>query len=95
MNILLTGATGTLGSRVLFSLLEQKLDRIDCIYLPVRKKAATSAKTRINNMLSSDHVPEFIQKNKKSISDRIITIDADQLKNRLLHTFSWLRKPLY
>lgn len=76
MNILLTGATGTLGSRVLFSLLEQKLDRIDCIYLPVRKKGAASAKARIKNMLSSEHVPEFLQKNNIQIFDCIRVIDA-------------------
>lgn len=79
MNILLTGATGTLGSRVLFSLLEQKLDYIDHIYLPVRKKMAVSAKARINKMLSSDHVPEFIQKNKIQIFGCISVIDATNL----------------
>lgn len=79
MNILLTGATGTLGSRVLFSLLEEKLDRIDQIYLPVRKKMAASAKTRINNMLSSDYVPDFIRKNKIKIFDYISVIDATKL----------------
>ncbi len=79
MNILLTGATGTLGSRVLFSLLEQKLDRIQHIYLPVRKKTATSPGTRVKNMLSSIHVPEFIQKNKARIFDCISVIDAANL----------------
>jgi len=42
MNILLTGATGTLGSRVLFSLLELHFQSIDTIYLPVRRKTSVS-----------------------------------------------------
>lgn len=79
MKILLTGATGTLGSRVLFSLLEQKLDTINHIYLPVRKKMAVSAKTRINNMLESEHVPEFIKNNKNRIFECISVIDASNL----------------
>ena len=76
MNILLTGATGTLGSRVLFSLLEENLNRINCIYLPVRKKTSTAADTRIKNMLSSEHVPMFIKKNKAEIFKSIQVIDT-------------------
>lgn len=79
MNILLTGATGTLGSRVLFSLLEENLNRITCIYLPVRKKTNVTPETRIQNMLSSAHAPEFIQKNQVEIKKRITVIDATKI----------------
>ncbi|MFK7812648.1 MAG: SDR family oxidoreductase [Maribacter sp.] len=79
MNIILTGATGTLGSRILFSLLEQKFSQIKKIYLPVRKKAATSPKRRIQNMLASKNVPEFIQKNNSAIVDKIKVIDAKNI----------------
>ncbi len=48
--ILLTGATGTLGSKILFSLMEQRFDSIEKIILPVRKKAAISPERRIQNM---------------------------------------------
>ncbi len=76
MNILLTGATGTLGSRILFSLLEQKFDRIEQLYLFVRKKTATSPQRRIENMLSSNNVPKFIKENSTAISKKIRVIDA-------------------
>lgn len=76
MNVILTGATGTLGSRILFSLLEQKLEEIEHIYLLVRGKAATSPKERIQNMLSSENIPEFIQNNNVKISEKIEVIDA-------------------
>lgn len=42
MKVLLTGATGTLGSQVLFSMLEERFDDLTHLYLPVRKKQATS-----------------------------------------------------
>jgi nucleoside-diphosphate-sugar epimerase len=77
MNILLTGATGTLGSRVLFSLLEQRFDTIEHIYLPVRKKATLTPENRINNILSSEFAPAFIKKNNKVINSKITVIDAD------------------
>lgn len=76
MNVILTGATGTLGSRILFSLLEQKLEEIEHIYLLVRGKAATSPKERIQNMLSSENIPKFIQINNDKISEKIEVIDA-------------------
>lgn len=79
MNIILTGATGTLGSRILFSLLEEKFDRIQSIYLLVRKKAATSPQKRIQNMLASKNTPEFIQKNSLSIAEKIKVIDAKSI----------------
>lgn len=79
MNIILTGATGTLGSRILFSLLEQKLSSIQKIYLPVRKRAATSSEKRIKNMLSSKNIPEFIQRNSDLISAKIEVVDAKSI----------------
>jgi len=79
MNIILTGATGTLGSRILFSLLEQKFDEIDTIYLPVRKKASTSPQKRIRHMLSSQNVPEFIQTRSTIIPEKITVVDAKDL----------------
>ncbi|MEP3209007.1 MAG: SDR family oxidoreductase [Maribacter sp.] len=75
-NIILTGATGTLGSRILFSLLEQKIEQIEKIYLPVRSKAAISPERRIQNMLSSSNIPEFIKKNSKAIANKIEVVDA-------------------
>ena len=81
MNIILTGATGTLGSRILFSLLEQKLEEIVHIYLPVRSKAATSPQKRVQNMLSSTNIPAFIRSNSDVISKKIKVIDAKSILN--------------
>lgn len=79
MNILLTGATGTLGSRILFSLLELRLHNLKAIYLPVRNKKSVSPQMRIKNMLLSEFAPEFIKKNKEEIRKKIVVLDADEL----------------
>lgn len=79
MNIILTGATGTLGSRVLFSLLEQKLEKINQIYLLVRSKAATSPHERIENMLSSENIPQFIKTHGLSIRKKITVVHANTI----------------
>ena len=88
MNIILTGATGTLGSRILFSLFEQKLNLVEKVYLPVRKKAATSPEKRIQNMLSSDNIPKYIKENKDIITEKIEVINAANLlePNSILQT---------
>lgn len=79
MNIILTGATGTLGSRILFSLLESKLHELKTIYLPVRGKKSLSPQMRITNMLLSEFAPEFIKKNKDEINGKIVVLDSDEL----------------
>ncbi|QWX83286.1 SDR family oxidoreductase [Cellulophaga sp. HaHaR_3_176] len=81
MNILLTGATGTLGSRVLFSLLEQRFDTIEKLYLPVRKRTITSPEDRIKNVISSEFATDFIKENLIEIFNKIKVIDADDLLN--------------
>lgn len=78
MNILLTGATGTLGSRILYSLLEQRFDAIEQIYLPVRKKTTLTPEKRIENVISSDFATEFIKKNRAAVLNKIVVIDADE-----------------
>jgi nucleoside-diphosphate-sugar epimerase len=79
MNILLTGATGTLGSRVLFSLLELHLQSIDTIYLPVRKKTSVSPEQRIKNVVSSEFATDFVKNNLFEILTKIRTVDAADL----------------
>ncbi len=63
LTFILTGVTGTLGSRIPLSLLEQKLDRTVKTYLPVWKNPATSPRKRIQNILNSGNVSEFIKIN--------------------------------
>ena len=79
MNILLTGATGTLGSRVLFSLLELHFHSIDTIYLPVRKKTSVSPVQRIKNVISSEFSTDFVKNNLSEILKKIHTVDAEEL----------------
>ena len=81
MKILLTGATGTLGSQVLFSLLEEKFSSIERIYLPVREKKSTSSEKRIFNMLQSDFAPKFIKNNLTEIRAKITTVSAKDILN--------------
>lgn len=63
MYIVLTGAKGTLGSQILFSLLESRWDTLTKAYLIVRKKKQVSAHARIMKMLDCDSNPPFIHKN--------------------------------
>ncbi|MEM7484777.1 MAG: SDR family oxidoreductase [Bacteroidota bacterium] len=79
MNIILTGSTGTLGSQVLFSLLENRFSTLEKVYLIVRKKKSTSPKERILKMLDSSAAPKFIGMHKEEITKRMIVIDADAL----------------
>jgi len=79
MNIILTGATGTLGSQVLFSLLETRLQEIEKLYLIVRKKNRSLPKDRVNTMFASEIVPSAIQNNKKEILSKLVVIDAEQV----------------
>ncbi len=81
MHIILTGATGTLGSQILFSLLENRLHTIDRLYLITRKKNKTAPKERIFKMLESDIVPASIKKNKEIITEKIEVVDADKTLN--------------
>lgn len=81
MIILLTGATGTLGSRILFSLLEEKFKEIQHIYLPVRERKSKTPESRIINMLGSEFAPDFIKNNQASILSKISVIPANRLLN--------------
>lgn len=68
-NVILTGATGTLGSQVIFELL--KKENIKTIFLPVREKNGNSALTRIMRILESEAAPEFVSQNMNTILKRI------------------------
>jgi len=79
MNIILTGATGTLGSQVLFSLLETRFQEIETLLLIVRKKNRTSPKERIDTILNSDKAPHQI--NIEAAKNKIKVIDAELALN--------------
>lgn len=79
MTILLTGATGTLGSRILFSLFEERFEVIKHIYLPVRQKKTVTPKNRIIKMLKSNFAPEFFRKNIETVLAKITIVPATQI----------------
>lgn len=79
MTILLTGATGTLGSRILFSLLEDRWAEIEHIYLPVRERKSKTPESRIAKMLSSSFAPDFIKENHAAILEKITVVPASLL----------------
>jgi nucleoside-diphosphate-sugar epimerase len=88
MNIILTGATGTLGSQILFSLFEAELDVIDTVFLPIRSKKSAFPEHRVKKMLNSEYAPLFVQKNKAEILKKIQVVDAALL----LEPSSFLQK---
>ncbi|MFD2907772.1 SDR family oxidoreductase [Flavobacterium ardleyense] len=62
MKIILTGATGALGSHIMFDILEQFISNKGDgkLFLISRNKGKTSAKERINTILSSDYTPKIL-----------------------------------
>ncbi len=79
MIVLLTGSTGTLGSRILFSLLEERWADIEQIYLPVRERKSKTSESRITKMLASSFAPDFIKNNRTAIRSKITVVSADML----------------
>lgn len=63
MKIILTGATGVLGSHVMYEILEQfiKQNNNDQLFLIVRSKGNFSAFDRINKLLTSNYTPDFLK----------------------------------
>lgn len=81
MNIILTGATGTLGSKVLHTLFETKYNQINMVYLLVRKKGLTTPQERVINMLKSEYAPQFIKDNLETVISKIKVVDAADILN--------------
>ncbi len=79
INIILTGATGTLGSQVLFEILTQK--EVGTIFLLVRDKQGKSAKSRIQNILESDVAPDCISENKNNVWEKVKILTPDEFLN--------------
>ncbi|MEA1785653.1 SDR family oxidoreductase [Arenibacter sp. GZD96] len=77
MHIVLTGATGTLGSKLLFTLLESQLPLLTKVYLPIRAKKRVAPQQRLENMIFSDFVPPFIKKHQSVILSKLQVVDID------------------
>jgi nucleoside-diphosphate-sugar epimerase len=79
MNIVLTGATGTLGSKILFSLFEMESSQIKKVYLPIRGKKWATPMQRLHKMLHSEFAPPFVKKNLTLILDKVEVVDVELL----------------
>jgi len=96
MKIILTGATGVLGSHIMYEILErfitQKID--GKLFLITRNKGKNSAKNRINELLSSTYTPNIIKdKGLEALHNylEIISTDLSDITN----TFSDKIKDAY
>ncbi|NER18204.1 SDR family oxidoreductase [Spongiivirga citrea] len=76
MNILLTGATGTLGSNLLYKLLLR--EDIEKLYLLVRDKKGTTAKARLTKILSSKTAPKEIRNSIQKQLHKIAVFNSDE-----------------
>lgn len=73
MTIILTGATGTLGSQVLYELLQQS--QTEKLFLLIRKKGALTAQERLKSILDNSAAPQYIQKNKEALKEKIVALE--------------------
>ncbi len=78
MNVILTGATGTLGSKVLYELLTLKFDEIDHVYLYVRKKNQMSPEARIQNLLENEFAPAALRERGAEVAKKVKVITEDE-----------------
>lgn len=79
MNVILTGVTGTLGSQILYQLLQNK--RIDTIFLLIRKKGNASADARLKTIISNNKAPKAILENKETWIKKMIVLEPDDFLN--------------
>jgi len=75
MNVILTGVTGTLGSQVLYQLLQNR--EIEKIYLLIRKKGQVNGQQRLNKILNNSSAPLYITENKAIFEKKIIVLDTE------------------
>jgi nucleoside-diphosphate-sugar epimerase len=96
MKIILTGATGVLGSHIMYDILEYYINNnIDGkLYLITRNKGKVTAKERIIELLSSNYTPKILlEKGTISLLKYIEIIDTDLVQ--LQDTFTEKLKDSY
>jgi len=79
MNVILTGVTGTLGSQIVYELLQQ--EALKNIYLLIRNKGAISAKERFHSVLTNEAAPEFILHNSTCLLDKVKVLETESFLN--------------
>lgn len=80
MKVILTGATGVLGSHIMYEILEYFIQNaiVGKLYLISRGKGKVSAKERINKLLSSSYTPRILkEKSLEKLRQYIEIIDVD------------------
>ncbi|HLO72680.1 MAG TPA: SDR family oxidoreductase [Flavobacterium sp.] len=80
MKIILTGATGVLGSHIMYDILENFMTHNieGKLFLITRNKGKVSAKERINELLSSNYTPKFLlDKGVDKLNEYLEIIDTD------------------
>jgi nucleoside-diphosphate-sugar epimerase len=80
MKIILTGATGVLGSHIMYDILEHFITNNSegKLFLITRNKGEISAKQRINKLLSSNYTPKFLlEKGVEKLNQYLEIIDND------------------
>ena len=92
MKIILTGATGVLGSHIMYDVLEHFIHNNiqGTLFLITRKKGKVAAKERITELLSSHYTPKILSaKGTTALLKYITIIDTDlaQLEKTVLEQF--------
>lgn len=80
MKIILTGATGVLGSHVMYEILELfiKQNQNGKLFIIARNKGKANAIDRMNELLTSDYTPSLLlQTGLKKLHEYIEIIDSD------------------
>lgn len=97
MKIILTGATGVLGSHIMYEILErfiQTPNDANKLFIIARNNGKNSANARINQLLSSDYTPKIIRdKGLTDLNKFLEIIDADL--NTIEETFLEKSKGAY
>lgn len=96
MKVILTGATGVLGSHIMYEVLEYFVQNAihGKLYLISRSKAKVSAKDRISKLLSSSYTPNFLKEiGLEKLHQYIELIDVDL--NEIANTYSQELKGAY
>jgi nucleoside-diphosphate-sugar epimerase len=97
MKIILTGATGVLGSHIMYEILErfiQTPNDANKLFIIARNNGKNSANSRINQLLSSDYTPQIIRdKGLTNLNRYLEIIDADL--NAIEETFLEKSKGAY
>lgn len=97
MKIILTGATGVLGSHIMYEILErfiQTPNDANKLFIIARNNGKNSAIERINELLTSDYTPKILRdKGLKYLNQHLEIIDADL--NAIKETFLESTKGAY